>query len=85
MYNQQLVTKLISKILELSENIAHWPTREMAKVFSMSHMTVQGIWKKNNLKPHLVETFKYSNDKLLEKIIDIVGLYLNPLERIPLC
>lgn len=80
-YNQQFVTKLISKTLEPPEHITHWSTREMAKVFSMGHMTVQRIWKKNDIKPHLVKTFKYSNDKLLEeKIIDIVGLYLSPPE-----
>ncbi len=80
-YDQQFVTKLISKTLEPPENITHWSTREMAKLFDMGHMTVHRIWKKNDLKPHLVKTFKYSKDKLLEeKIIDIVGLYLNPPE-----
>jgi len=81
-YDQKAVTKLISKTLEPPENLTHWSTREMAKVFGMGHMTVHRIWKKNSLKPHLVKTFKYSNDKLLEeKIIDIVGLYLNPPEN----
>ncbi len=78
-YDQKAVTKLISKTLEPPENLTHWSTREMAKVFGMGHMTVHRIWNKNSLKPHLV---KYSNDKLLEeKIIDIVGLYLNPPEN----
>jgi len=80
-YDQRVVTKLISKTLGLPENMTHWSTREMAKEFGMGHMTVHRIWKKNNLKPHLVKTFKYSNDKMLEeKVIDIVGLYLNPPE-----
>ncbi len=80
-YDQRVVTKLISKTLESPENMTHWSTREMAKEFGMRHMTVHRIWKKNNLKPHLVKTFKYSNDKMLEeKVIDIVGLYLNPPE-----
>lgn len=80
-YDQRVVTKLISKTLESPENMTHWSTREMAKEFGMGHMTVHRIWKKNNLKPHLVKTFKYSNDKMLEeKVIDIVGLYLNPPE-----
>jgi transposase/transposase-like protein len=78
-YDQEVVTKVISKTLEAPENMTHWSTREMAKVFGMGHMTVHRIWKKNRLKPHLTKTFKYSNDKLLEeKVIDIVGLYLNP-------
>ena len=82
LYDQQAVTQLISKTLEPPEHITHWSTREMAKEFSMAHMTVHRIWKKNNLKPHLVKTFKYSNDKNLEeKIIDIVGLYLDPPEN----
>jgi len=80
-YDQRVVTKLISKTLGPPENMTHWSTREMAKEFGMGHMTVHRIWKKNNLKPHLVKTFKYSNDKMLEeKVIDIVGLYLNPPE-----
>lgn len=80
-YDQQVVTKLIARTLDAPENMTHWSSREMAKEFNMSHMTVHRIWKKNNLKPHLVKTFKYSNDKMLEdKVVDIVGLYLNPPE-----
>ena len=82
LYDQQVVAKLISKTLEPPEHATQWSTREMAKEFAMGHMTVHRIWKSNDLKPHLVKTFKYSNDKLLEeKIIDIVGLYLNPPEN----
>jgi transposase len=54
----------------------------MAKAQGLSRMTVQRIWKQYNLKPHLVETFKLSRDKhFLEKLQDIVGLYLNPPEH----
>ena len=82
LYDQDVVTKLISKTLEHPERRTHWSTREMAKEFGMGHMTVHRIWKKNDLKPHLDKTFKYSNDKLLEeKIIDVVGLYLDPPEN----
>ena len=78
-YGQKVVAKVISKTLESPQNMTHWSTREMAKHFGIGHMTVHRIWKNNDLKPHLVKSFKYSNDKLLEeKVIDIVGLYLNP-------
>lgn len=81
-YNQEVIAKLIAKTLEPPEHMTHWSTREIAKEFGMGHMTVHRIWRKNELKPHLVKTFKYSNDKLLEeKVIDIVGLYLNPPEN----
>ena len=81
-YDQEVVTKLISKTIEPPAHGTNWSTREMAKAFGIGHMTVHRIWKKNDLKPHLVKTFKYSNDKLLEeKVIDIVGLYLDPPEN----
>lgn len=81
-YDQEVVAEIITKSLESPEHGTHWSTREMAKQFGMGHMTVHRIWKKNDLKPHLIKTFKYSNDKLLEeKVIDIVGLYLDPPEN----
>lgn len=78
-YDQDVIAKVISKTLESPKHMTHWSSREMAKQFGMGHMTVQRIWKNNDLKPHLVKSFKYSNDALLtEKVVDIVGLYLNP-------
>jgi len=63
-------------------NATHWSARSMAKAQGLSRMTIQRIWKQYNLKPHLVETFKLSRDKhFLEKLQDIVGLYLNPPEH----
>lgn len=60
----------------------HWSARSMAKAQGLSRMTVQRIWKQFNLKPHLVETFKLSKDKrFLEKLYDVVGLYLNPPDK----
>ena len=47
-YDQEVVTKVISKTLEAPENMTHWSTREMAKVFGMGHMTVHRIWKKTD-------------------------------------
>jgi transposase len=60
----------------------HWSTRTMAKTQGVGHATVQRIWKQYNLKPHLIETFKLSRDKMfLEKLYDVVGLYLNPPDK----
>ena len=57
----------------------HWSCRTMAKAQGVSPATVQRIWASRGLKPHLVKTFKLSNDpKFEEKLIDVVGLYLNP-------
>jgi transposase len=57
----------------------HWSTRSMAHHAGVSRSTVQRIWRARGLKPHLVTTFKLSNDpKFEEKLIDVVGLYLDP-------
>jgi transposase len=64
------------------ENATHWSVRLMAKTQGVSRMAVQRIWKKYKLKPHLVHTFKLSNDPhFVEKVKDVVGLYLNPPEK----
>ena len=60
----------------------HWSTRTMAQAQGVSEATVRRIWKQHNLKPHLVKTFKLSRDKqFLEKLTDVVGLYLNPPDK----
>jgi transposase len=60
----------------------HWSTRTMAMQFGVSRSTVHEIWRARGLKPHLVETFKISTDPAFEdKLVDVVGLYLNPPER----
>ena len=54
----------------------HWSCRSMAREFGVSPATVQRIWSARGLKPHLVETFKLSNDPQFEgKLVDVVGLY----------
>jgi len=54
----------------------------MAKAQEVSSTTVQRIWSARGLKPHLVKTFKLSNDPHFEeKLIDVVGLYLNPPDK----
>jgi transposase len=57
----------------------HWSCRTMAAKTGVSPATVQRIWDARGLKPHLVDTFKLSNDPQFEdKLVDVVGLYLNP-------
>lgn len=57
----------------------HWSTRTLAKDQGVSHSTVSRVWRAHQLKPHLEKTFKVSRDpKFLEKLTDVVGLYMNP-------
>lgn len=57
----------------------HWSTRRLAKASGLSRMTISRIWKAFGLQPHRTETFKLSPDpQLIEKVRDIVGLYMNP-------
>lgn len=73
--------------LEKPFNATHWSTRTMAAATGLSETTIRRIWHANGLKPHLVKTFKVSNDaRFAEKLEVIVGLYLNPPEHaIVLC
>jgi transposase len=67
---------------EKPKNATHWSTRTLAEVLGVSQSMVQRVWKANGLKPHLVKTFKVSNDPHFEeKLRDVVGLYLNPPEN----
>jgi transposase len=60
----------------------HWSCRSMAKSQGVSKSTVNRLWQLHNIKPHLQETFKVSRDpKFLEKMTDVVGLYLNPPQK----
>ena len=60
----------------------HWSVRSMAQAQGLSRMTVQRIWKQHRLQPHLLRNFKFSSDPLfVEKLRDVVGLYLNPPEH----
>jgi transposase len=74
------VEQVIIRTLETTPRGAtHWSTRAMAKGIGLSHMAISRIWRTFGLQPHRSETFKLSNDPLLiEKVRDIVGLYLNP-------
>jgi transposase len=67
---------------ERPANATHWSTRTMAAAVGLSPSTIGRIWKTHGLKPHRIKTFKLSNDKhFIEKLNDIVGLYLSPPEH----
>ena len=60
----------------------HWSARTLAKHLGVSKMAIQRVWKAHGLQPHRLETFKLSRDKqFVEKLRDVVGLYLNPPEH----
>jgi len=65
----------------------HWSCRLMAASQGISKSTVSNLWKNHNIKPHRTKTFKLSRDpRFLEKLTDVVGLYLNPPDKaIVLC
>ena len=63
-------------------NATHWSTRQLATVSGVGASTIRRIWQAHGLKPHRVETFKISRDpRFIEKLEDIVGLYLSPPEH----
>lgn len=67
---------------ELSGDATQWSVRSMAAAVGVSKGTVRRVWRDNGLKPHRVKTFKVSNDATFaEKLVDVVGLYLNPPEH----
>ncbi|NLW49439.1 MAG: IS630 family transposase [Candidatus Brocadiaceae bacterium] len=79
----RLARKIIEKTTqERPANATHWSTRALAAELGCSRMMVQRVWEANGLKPHRVRTFKVSNDPhFAEKVVDIVGLYLDPPEH----
>lgn len=63
-------------------NATHWSVRTLADTLGIDKSMVQRVWHASGLKPHLAKTFKVSRDKkFAEKVIDVVGLYLNPPEH----
>jgi transposase len=82
------VEEVITKTLEsMPGNSTHWSTRLMAQKTGLSQTAIVRIWRAFGLQPHRVENFKFSKDpQFVEKVRDIVGLYLNPPDRaIVLC
>ena len=82
-HREQLESEIIRKTTqETPEHETHWSTRSLAEDLGVSQSMVHRVWKANGLKPHLVKTFKVSRDPHFEdKLIDVVGLYLNPPEK----
>lgn len=78
------VEEVIVKTLEQppANNDSHWSTRSMAKATGMSQTAVSRIWRAFELKPHREQTWKLSADpQFIEKVRDVVGLYMNPPEH----
>jgi transposase len=78
------VELVITKTLEERgpDEDTHWSTRSMAAATGMSQSAVSRIWRAFGLKPHLVQTWKLSADpQFIDKVRDVVGLYLNPPEK----
>ena len=74
-------TVIVKTLEETPTDATHWSTRSMAKATGMSQSAISRIWRAFGLKPHLVDTFKLSPDpQFVEKVRDVVGLYVNPPE-----
>ncbi len=77
------IRQIVDKTLhETPPGATHWSCQSMALVVGVSHDTVNRVWRENRLKPHLVRKFKLSSDpRFVEKLTDVVGLYINPPEH----
>ena len=80
---EQMAPLIIEKTTQTKpSNATHWSVRTLADTLGIDKSMVQRVWHASGLKPHLFKTFKVSRDKkFAEKVIDVVGLYLNPPEH----
>lgn len=77
--DEKIEAVIIQTLESTPRGQTHWSTRELAKASGLSRMTISRIWRAFGLQPHRAESFKLSPDPLLiEKVRDIVGLYMNP-------
>jgi transposase len=77
--DEQIEHVIVRTLEETPRGATHWSSRGMARASGLGRTTVQEIWRAFGLQPHRTETFRLSNDPLLiEKVRDIVGLYMNP-------
>jgi transposase len=80
--DEEIEQVIVRTLEETPRGATHWSSRGMAKASGLGRTTVQQIWRAFGLQPHRSETFRLSNDPLLiEKVRDIVGLYMNPPEH----
>ena len=81
--SDEQVEAVVNATLEtMPDDATHWSTRSMAAHSGLSYASVRRIWHAFGLQPHRVETFKLSTDpQFIEKVRDIVGLYLNPPDK----
>ena len=78
---EQVEDVVVSTLESVPANATHWTRAKMAQRSGLSRSTIGRIWRAFELKPHRAETFKLSNDPLfVDKVCDVVGLYLNPPE-----
>ena len=82
-YDQAKRDEIIQATLQTKpQGMTHWSCRVMAEAQKVSKNTVNRLWQLHQIKPHLSQTFKLSRDaKFLEKLTDVVGLYLNPPQK----
>ena len=80
--DEQIEEVLVDTLERQPADATHWSRASMADESGLSKSTVGRIWKAFGLKPHLVDTFKISNDpQFIDKVRDVVGLYLDPPEK----
>src|SRR5438093_4987738 len=82
-YGARKVNAIVNATLQTKpKGMTHWSCRTMAERQGVSKSTVNNIWRSHNLKPHRSKSFKLSRDaRFLEKLTDVVGLYLNPPQQ----
>jgi len=69
-------------LMSKPDGMTQWSCRQMAQAQGVSKSTISTIWRSHNLKPHRIKSFKLSRDaRFLEKLTDVVGLYLNPPDQ----
>jgi transposase len=80
--DERIEAVVVATLERTPADATHWSRTSMAKESGLSKSTVGRIWKAFGLKPHVVDTFKISNDpQFIEKVRDVVGLYLDPPEK----